>query len=39
MDRQGVVRISRTVDARTLGLYLHEIADDLISVRGSRPAG
>lgn len=36
MDRQGVVRISRTVDAQTLGLYLHEIADDLIAGRGTR---
>jgi hypothetical protein len=31
MDRQGVVRISRAVDAPTLGRYLHEIADELIA--------
>ncbi|MFI1093620.1 hypothetical protein [Streptomyces sp. NPDC020917] len=37
MDRQGIVRISRSVDARTLGLYLHEIADDLLAGRGSWP--
>ncbi|MBY8879044.1 hypothetical protein [Actinacidiphila acidipaludis] len=36
MDRQGVVRISRAVDARTLGFYLHEIADDLIAGSGTR---
>jgi hypothetical protein len=36
MDRQGVVRISRAVDARTLGFYLHEIADDLIAGGGTR---
>jgi hypothetical protein len=37
MDRQGVVRISRAVDERTLGLYLREIADELMG--GSGPAG
>jgi hypothetical protein len=36
MDRKGVVRISRSVDESTLGLYLHEIADELI---GGQPGG
>ncbi|WP_037909148.1 hypothetical protein [Actinacidiphila yeochonensis] len=37
MDRQGVVRISRAVDERTLGLYLREIADELMGGPGPGP--